>query len=182
MAIIGIGDIWKIFEWANGSKTKRDEIAHQRIVEWLDGVLADLGHLSELWAKIMEDVSLIEIDPRRLTNVEPELRRILSCQTGAAERLHGFYYAASVVLNGEKLHGNGQESFVRMLSVLILTRQSGRQLVDELMENQVRMRFLSSDNRVADLGSIRTAGEAIQREIAALQVLIATFKATGLRL
>lgn len=179
MPIVAVSDIWKIFEWVHGSRNKRDALAHHAVSEWLDGVLADLRHLSELWAKIVEDVSRIGDDPRRISSVPPELLGMLNIQLATGERLKSFYYAAPRVLGG-KTTVDYRESFLACLAQLVLIRQSGRRLVENLMKDRVEVRFLSPDNSTCDVSSIRGAGDAIQREIAALQVSIATFKATEL--
>jgi hypothetical protein len=85
MALIGVSEIWKIFEWVNGKKSRRDENNRKAMIEWLEAVHADLCRLSELWAQIVEDTSRVEGDPRRF-KLPPELFGVLNLQRGTARK------------------------------------------------------------------------------------------------
>jgi hypothetical protein len=75
------------------------------------------------------------------------------------------------VLSGEVDH---RESFLAALAALVIRRQDSRTLVDEY----ANVHFLSAGNSPEKLVSIRGAADAVQQEIAAVQVMIQTVKAS----
>jgi hypothetical protein len=95
-------------------------------------------------------------------------------------KLSHFYYAASSVLSGSRDIVSGgcavdfRENFINALAWLVLLRRNSREMVDEF----ARVKFLFPKNSVSKVASIRDAADALQEEIATLQVLIQNFKAT----
>jgi hypothetical protein len=52
MPIIGVSDIWKMFEWLHGNEKSNREQDHKRVEGWLDAVYSDINDLSDIWLKI----------------------------------------------------------------------------------------------------------------------------------
>jgi hypothetical protein len=181
MGVIGIADVWKMFEWAHkewrGPKTQRKAAA----IEWLEEVRKELRDLSEIWIEIcnkIEDGRLKTLPDIRAhpgvslyldLEVEPGVALI---QQRINYQLRNFYQSASRVLVGQDKF---QRDFLYALKTLLIERDKARRVID-----QGRGVILIDSSSAADgLGTLRSASEAIQKEVAALQVLIANFKANG---
>ena len=164
---LSIGDVWKVFEWANHRKAE----SKAAVAEWLGSVYIDLEDLSRVWFRICEKLD----DANEGHEIEKALKIINRGDLGISQyafagRLHNFYSSASLVL-GTKQASEFHKDFVNHLGSLLWERNRTRRMLTELRPGQ------SPDEASAILVKMREQTEAIQREAVSLQVLIKTFKA-----
>jgi hypothetical protein len=167
MALLTVSDILKIFEscqqWIKGSHDKSDDA----VIEWLEAVQRDLEGLAKTWIKITAE---IEADCLRPCG-RWEVLEYFGDQTRGSSKLREFYYSASSVI-GEKVPSSFHQDFLDMLGACLYERNTSRSIVDR------RMSILALDpsTKFEDFTSYSAASNALQREIAALEVLIVNFK------
>jgi hypothetical protein len=171
MDLIGVSEVWRIFEWAFARGSERDERARQALIEWLDGIYKELEGLSESWIHIIEWTRAFEGDVAsvKVGTLETRVR-----QTILATRLRAFCDAAPIVLE-EATKGQWRHSFVFVLSNVLARRDEARALLDSAEE---RGNGHSWMNKSANLEQFREAGTALQQQIAALQAQIRNIKLT----
>jgi hypothetical protein len=158
-----------MFEWVNGKMSGSKKEQKAAVIEWLEEVNRDLTRLSDLWLTIGNEESF-RFDP---TKFERTGFSALLTQGSTAARLNMFYESATAVIGG-RTEGQWHCNFVHSLALLLLNRDRARAIID----GQRQMVRLDSRNDAAtDLRDLRSAGIAIQNEIATLQVLITNFKA-----
>lgn len=168
MALIGVGDLWKMFEWAHGREARN----RKAIEEWLDAVYTDLSDLSQVWIKISSMAAAVPREDWRQVfavfrrGADPQSQSVL------AGRLEEFYRSASAVLHQQGRVRFG-DSFVDHLGRIIMARNGARELLDE----QPHFVTLSADLAQHPATDMMSAVDALQKEIVALQALIEEFKA-----
>jgi hypothetical protein len=81
MATLGVSDLWKIFDWYHGQRSKRDGDTQRALIEWLGGVYTDLCRLSEIWSQIVVDVGRMGGDPTQLW-IPADFWGVLNLQRG----------------------------------------------------------------------------------------------------
>jgi hypothetical protein len=170
MPVIGVSDVWKMFEWLH---KERDASRVQRkaaVIEWLEAVNKDLIQLSDLWSR-MSNAGESDAALRGHRIIEGYY---FSLQSNAASRLRAFYQSATLVIGG-KVEERFQSNFMNALGALLLERDKARCSLDQ----QSNVLLLDSDATAESLRTIRSASAALQNEVASLQVLIANFKASG---
>jgi hypothetical protein len=164
---IGVSDLWKMFEWLHSRKATNKSA----IGEWLDAVYADLNDLASVWIKITTKLDKTTIEGNVHNGLEI-LRRGHNrhSQYVYGGRLQSFYHAASLVLQarGEQF----DQSFVDDLGFLLMYRNNAAGVVNnEFKSDQAQINLW--------LGEMDVAFRSIQDQMRSLQVLIATFKASG---
>jgi hypothetical protein len=171
MPAIGVSDIWKIFEYKT-SETRRNR---QAVIEWLESVYAGLDELSKLWREVVSKATAQQPD----YEARAKAKRFIYAYTFYSphniifySRLHEFYRAASEVL-GEK-NGAFVNTFVDALANVL----QGRDEVRRTIERDGGLTTLSPDAQ-KPFNDVVAAELALQAEIAKLQVVIKTFKATN---
>ena len=172
-SMIGVSDIWKMFEWTyrnlSGSRKERKTA----IVQWLDEVNRNLTILSDTWLSICNGVEGSEFQSPGEALRKSGIENVLGGQSIAAGVLKKFYESATAVMGGRvelKFHTD----FNNALGTLLYERDIARTIID----SQERIVALDSRNTRADaLKDVRTAADSLQREVIALRVLITNFKA-----
>ena len=171
MSVVGVSDVWKMFEWANGRKAARK----QAVGEWLDAVYNDLEDLAKIWRRLSASLDAAELD-HEVHRAVAVIRRgdDAGSQQWLAGRLLRFYEAASTVLRGRR-EVDMPNNFVQSLGHVLLERRKAREVFDEHFNG----RTIDPTNTELHLRDMTSAADALQREAAALQVLIKTFKPTS---
>ena len=50
--LIGVAEIWKMFEWTYGRRSTNHEATKKQIIDWLEEVRRELDNLSDVWLKL----------------------------------------------------------------------------------------------------------------------------------
>jgi hypothetical protein len=167
MAVVGVSDLWKIFEWAHGLVSGSEADRRKRAEGWLDAVYADLKELSDIWLDIAttQRVSFRQAE-RALEIVEGDERRRMS-QSATFTRLSEFYRAASGVLPPDNPF---RETFLDSLGTLMVYRNRARGVLDRVVG--------AWDVSPEEVEQMKAAASDLQRQAAILQAQITNFKAT----
>ena len=152
----------------------RSERNKKKIIEWLEEVSSDLDELSDVWLKFS-----IAVETDQTTDWYTFERTISSTipryafQGVIYSRLRRFYDSASVVL-GDKVNSSFRDTFLDQLETVLYHRDVARAHVDQHLSRRV---VLASSNQGSEIQKLRDATESLQKEAAALHVLISNFKA-----
>jgi hypothetical protein len=164
MPLISVSDLWKMFEFANGRKAA-DKAA---VSKWLSAVYDDLEELANHWRALCGSMVDSKQDRQcilHILNIKP-LPNVRSFS-----RLKAFYDSGSLVLGAR--HPEFRDTFLDALASVIQKRQNIQAILRTNRRAALAVENMS--DRVVDLSS---AHEALDDEVAKLQVLIRTFDAT----
>jgi hypothetical protein len=95
MSVIGVSELWKIFEWLHGTvKGNRDEY-RKRAEAWLDAVYADIKDLSDIWLKLSTGRHLSSKQTKHASDVLAETSALRIAQSVTYTKLGQFYLLAA---------------------------------------------------------------------------------------
>ncbi|MGA2115690.1 MAG: hypothetical protein ABSH56_13190 [Bryobacteraceae bacterium] len=170
MAVIGVSDLWKIFEWANGRVSSSEADRRKRAEGWLDAVYADLKELSDIWLDIATNQRVFFRQAKRALVIvegdQSDERHFIS-QAVTFTRLTEFYQATSRVLPPDNPF---RETFLNSLGTLMVYRNRARGLLDRNAG--------AWDVSPEEVDQMKIAASDLQRQTAILQAQITNFKAT----
>ena len=158
--------------------TNRRERTRTELVEHLESIAKDARELAEVWSKIY--VELATTGQADLSVTLPvEVRAFINgpAQGTIYGRLEAFYKSASKVVGG-RMDDEWRTTIFDCLGRLLYERRiTKKSYVDAL--NTVRSKFVLSDtNHGIDWTDFTHAIEALRKEAAALDVLVASYKAS----
>jgi hypothetical protein len=168
MSVIGVSELWKIFEWLHGTvKGNRDEY-RKRAEAWLDAVYADIKDLSDIWLKLSTGRHLSSKQTKHASEILAETSALRIAQSVTYTKLGQFYLSASQVLP----YNNNpfRDEFLDGLGSLLVNRNEARGILDRI--------FGRRDVGEDDVERLKAAALELQKQAAILQAQITTFKAT----
>jgi hypothetical protein len=170
MVGLGVGELWKVFEWCAGRSVERNKENRERAEGWLDEVQKVLSELSEAWVEICSADLRVDGQSSRAAVWLSAVRG--SPQLPIAYRLMEFYRATSKVIPGTE---GFQPEFLTLLANVLQKRDAARHKLDQASSTEDEAEMQRT------LAEMRTLSDELQRQVAMLQVAIATFKAAPVR-
>jgi hypothetical protein len=167
MPVLGVSDIWKMFEWLHGSVKSNRQEDHKRVEAWLDAVYKDIQDLSDIWLKISVGRQLSSKQTQRGSKILHDIEAMRIPQALVSTSLGQFYRTASLVL-----HSNNpfRDEFLDGLGSLLVNRNEARGILDRMFGRQ--------DVSKEDVERLKAAAFELQKQAAILKADITTFKAT----
>jgi len=175
-------DVWKIFAEMRLSKK-------ERIVSWLESAVIEAEELARVWRGLLFDLQ----SGKRRKKIASFVHDYYAANAPSYYRLNAFYRNASGVI-GRRMGQQDHEEFTGTLARILLRRDISRgaylKLLNHLRPNRQSVRrnppliaerniyFVDDANSAADLVDFAKAVDALDREVAALRVLVCNFKAS----
>lgn len=171
---LSITDLWKIFR--ERGKTEKDQI-----VEWLESVTKEAKDLASIWAQLVRDA---EDGVRLGSRAHLETWEVMYRYAPHANEPHrselGYFYGAASSVLGGRIHEGLHAQIVHRLAQVLVSRDCTQQTYIALFSKIRAATFIDSENKPADLHDLKTTFIALQKEVAALDALVKTFKAQPL--
>jgi hypothetical protein len=169
MAILGVSDLWKMFEWTYGRLTGSEIERRKRVEAWLDAVYADLKQISDIWLEIVKEKRISQSQADAVVRIVKGTNSSTAqlVQTIFGTRLEQFYDAASTVLPPENPF---RETFIHTLASILLMRARTRTKLEQLTGT-----WEINPQMIAEL---EAGALELQKQVAILQAQITTFKAS----
>jgi hypothetical protein len=167
MPVIGVSDIWKMFEWLHGNEKSNREQDHKRVEGWLDAVYVDIKDLSDIWLKVSAGRELSSEQAERGKEILGDIEAMRIPQSLVSTSLGQFYRAASQVLRSDNPF---RDEFLDGLGSLLVKRNEARGILDRIFGRQT----VSKE----DVERLKAAAFELQKQAAILKAQIITFKAT----
>jgi hypothetical protein len=172
MPIIGVTDIWKMFEWLHGNEKSNREQDHKRVEGWLDAVYSDINDLSDIWLKISAGRQLSSEEAERGSEILGDIEAMRTPQALVATSLGQFYRSATQVL---RPNNPFRDEFLDGLGSLLVKRVEVRDALDRIFLDRIfGLQHVSKE----DLEKVKVAAFELQKQAAILKAEITTFKAT----
>lgn len=167
MTVVGVSDLWKIFEWVHGRVAGSKADRRKRVEAWLDAVYADLKELSDIWLAISTKHRVTFGQGKRAVEIVQGDEATRISQSATFTRLTEFYRGASRVLPPNSPF---QETFLQSLGPLMIARNHARGMLDRISG--------ATDVSGDEAQKINAAALDLQRQAAILEAQIIDFKAT----
>jgi hypothetical protein len=129
-AVVGVSDIWKIFEWVHGRVSGSEADRRKRAEVCLDVVYADLKELSDISLAISATHYVTFGQAKRAVKIVEGDEKMRTSQIATCTRLTEFYRGASRVLPPDNPF---REVFFDGLASLTASRNKARGMLDRIL-------------------------------------------------
>lgn len=156
------GDIFKIF-------FERHDKNLAKTVAYMEAVVAAAKHLADVWHRTYQHLA-----EKGSVNLISD--GVMGWNISPYRQLEEFYRVTSSVL---WKHPDVNSAFLDGLARLMIQRTITKRAYEEIVKRSAGAFFLDANNPGTNLDNMKNGVEALEREVAALEVVLAHFKAVG---